>query len=600
MGLEVSRLWTTRGVHRSVQYLAARRRLLRYLALAPMLAQPDLDEPCCHANLLTEDRGSIVCTSCGLEICASAVEKGLNGEARSFAEDEGGLADSRVGGTLDPLLPPEQQMGTYIKGAPGSSYSAMARLCHSQNRPSHTQLGLQAVEARCRELRLSADATVLAREILHAVLEPPASPCIVCAAKPHQSKSSLQVALCGHAICAGCEKTGKWFAERKCCTVCSQTMTQRPKRMNVKSTHAAVIYLAAKATPGSSRIVTEITSGLNLTNRQFSDGLRRVKVAACSNSWLQQVLRPPNTELPQLTELLSRRLARLQVEWGARCAAIAALERMGGFVPGHKGSTVVTAVVMLTLQQLGDDEETSLQRTLQVSAGTRQTIREVVQKLRRDERFRFELPTKSPPLSGSSLADELSLGQWLSGSIATVKSEEVAMALPLPSASTSCALPLPQATTTCQTGSDRHQKRKRDDSALRCETMDTTAPLASLVAKSEKKTEDALPEGWESFFDEDSQQYYYHHSKSGISQWSRPAAASPTQPRSAKRVRRTRAPIGEVTDQLIRLFEGGRSYTLSDLVCKLDQPKSYLQQILKGGLGEYNHKNHTWGISATY
>ena len=36
-----------------------------------------------RATLRTiEDHGSIVCTSCGLEICASTIDRGLNGEAR--------------------------------------------------------------------------------------------------------------------------------------------------------------------------------------------------------------------------------------------------------------------------------------------------------------------------------------------------------------------------------------------------------------------------------------------------------------------------------------------------------------------------------------
>ena len=145
--------------------------------------------------------------------------------------------------------------------------------------------------------------------------------------------------------------------------------------MLYNSTHAAVIYLAAKATPGSTRTVAEVTAGLNLTDRQFSDGLRRVKVAARSNRWLAEVIRPPATELPQLKELLSRRLASLQVNWGMQCAALAALERMGGFVAGHKGVTVVSAVVMLTLEHLGDDAETAVQRTLQVSQAPRRPSR---------------------------------------------------------------------------------------------------------------------------------------------------------------------------------------------------------------------------------
>lgn len=55
MGLEVSRLWTTRGVHRSVKYLAVRSRLLRYLALAPVPVEAaHLDAPRCFANLLIQ------------------------------------------------------------------------------------------------------------------------------------------------------------------------------------------------------------------------------------------------------------------------------------------------------------------------------------------------------------------------------------------------------------------------------------------------------------------------------------------------------------------------------------------------------------------
>jgi len=487
-------------------------------------------------------------------------------------------------------------MGTFIRGLAGSQSSAIALLCRSQNRPSHTQLGLQAVEQRCHELQLSADATTLARKILHAVLEPPASPCIVCAAKPHQAR--LQMALCGHAICAGCEETGNWFGEKKCCTVCLQTMFQRPKRMNVHSTHAAVIYLAAKATPGSSRIVAEITSGLNLTNRQFSDGLKRVKVAASSSRWLQEVLRPPSSELPQLTELLSRRLASLQVEWSTRRMAIAALERMGGFVAGHKGSTVVTAVVMLTLQHLGNDEETALQRTLQVSAGSRKTIQEVAQKLQCDKRFRLGPSNESSPARRSSSpprtspADEVSIGNWLTDNIAAAKPDAAAM-----------ALPLPQISTSCQAESGENQKRKHDDGALGCDMLGTHPVSLTPFPQPKKKEQDldALPEGWQSFVDEDSQQNYYHHSQSGITQWLRPTTSPQAQkPRSAKRARRTRAPVAEVTDRLIRLLEDGGSYTLSDLVRKLDQPKAYLQAILKDGLGVYNQKDHTWRLSASY
>ena len=438
------------------------------------------------------------------------MDNGLNGEARSFKEDDDEFADSRVGGTFDPLLPVEQQMGTFIQGVPGSRSSVIARMCLSANRPSHTQLGLRAIEAHCRgSLRLSADATELARKILHAVLEPPASACTICGAEPRQSP--VQVALCGHGVCAQCEGSGKWIAEKKCCQVCSQPMMRRPDRLNVNSTHAAVIYLAAKATPGSTRTVAEVTAGLNLTDRQFLDGLRRVKVATRSTRWLAEVLRPPATELPQLTELLSRRLASLQVDWGTRCAALAALERMGGFVAGHKGVTVVSAVVMLTLQHLGNDEETAVQRTLQVSPGTKATILAVAKKLQRDKRFELGLFADSTPPRARgpgtpTVSDQLSLSSWLSGGTGGVASTAVEKALPL-------------------RGPANSQPTRKRDSPLSCDIggEDLLLPLAPLCATDNDEAENLLPIGWERFFDDASQQYYYHHATSGTTQWSHPA-----------------------------------------------------------------------------
>ena len=448
------------------------------------------------------------------------MDNGLDGEARSFKEDDDEFADSRVGGTFDPLLPVEQQMGTFMQGVQGSRSSAIARMCLSANRQSHTQLGLRAVEARCRDsLRLSADATELARKILHAVLEPPASACMVCAVEPRQSP--IQVARCGHGVCAQCEDSGKWIAQKKCCQVCSQPMVSRPDRLNVNSTHAAVIYLAAKATPGSTRTVAEVTAGLNLTDRQFSDGLRRVKVAARSNRWLAEVIRPPATELPQLKELLSRRLASLQVNWGMQCAALAALERMGGFVAGHKGVTVVSAVVMLTLEHLCDDAETAVQRTLQVSPGTKATIQAVAKKLRSDKRFELGLFADcTPPRAGArstpTVSEQLSLSSWLTGGTGgtdAVASKAVDKALPLPGlASSVCP------------GANSKPKRKRD-SPLSCDIggEDLSLPLAPLSVTDNEAAENLLPVGWERFLDAASQQYYYHHAVSGTTQWSRPA-----------------------------------------------------------------------------
>lgn len=532
----------------------------------------------------------------------------MNGEARSFKEDEDEFADSRVGGTFDPLLPVEQQMGTFVQGAPGSQSSAIARICRSMNRPSHTQVGLRAVEARCSMLRLSADAIQLARKMLHAVLEPPTPTCVLCAAEPQ--KSSIQVALCGHGVCASCEESGKWLAQKKSCKVCSQPMRLRPHRLNVTSTHAAVIYLAAKATPGSTRTVLEVTTGLNLTDRQFSEGLRRVKAAAGSNSWLEQVMRrlARCTELPQLCELLSRRLASLKVDWSTRCAAVAALEHMGGFVAGHKGVTVVTAIIMLTLQHLGDNEETALQQAYSVGPEAKNTIRTIAKKLRSDKRFDLGLSTDSTPprlacAAGTiTMTEQVPVNTWLTSGTAAVTSQAVAKALPLPQAqAVAKALPLPQL---CS-----QQKRKRENPGsdellqslpvmtVRTETA-VLAPARISAAAADGGVgldEDALPEGWERFFDEDSRQWYYHHATSGATQWSLPTERSlPTAPR-AKRPRRTRAPREQVIAHMVRLFHSGGTYTLPELVRALDQPRAYVKEILMdGNLGEYNHKDSTW------
>ncbi len=481
---------------------------------------------------LTEDHGSIVCTSCGLEICASTVDTGLNGEARSFKEDEDEFADSRVGGTFDPLLPVELQMGTFMQGAPGSQTSAIGRLCRSMNRPSQTQVGLRAVEARCNALRLSADATELARKILHAVLEPPAPVCVLCGADPQ--KETIQVALCGHGVCASCEEVGEWLAQHKGCTACSEPMWRRPHRLNVDSTHAAAIYLAAKATLGSTRTVAEVTAGLHLTTRQFRDGLRRVQAAAGSNSELKQLMSrlARCTELPQLSELLSRRLAYLKVDWSARCAAVAALERMGGFVAGHKGVTVVTAVIMLTLQHLGNSEETALQQAYSVGLETKNTIRKVAEKLRSDKRFELALPGVSTPprvahtvtTVTTTMLEQVPVNMWLSSGTAAVTSQPVVEALPLPQVSS--------------------QQKRKSDSPLACDLGSENSSLPVAV-DDETESRHALPEGWERFFDDDSRQWYYHHATSGTTQWSLPTAPS------TKRARRTRAPREQVTAQIV-------------------------------------------------
>merc|ERR1719409_316278 len=49
----------------------------------------------------------------------------------------------------------------------------LQRLAREGNKLSHLARGLRQIEARARELYLSADATELARKILHAVLTPP-------------------------------------------------------------------------------------------------------------------------------------------------------------------------------------------------------------------------------------------------------------------------------------------------------------------------------------------------------------------------------------------------------------------------------------------
>lgn len=513
-----------------------------------------------RATLRTiEDHGSIVCTSCGLEICASTIDRGLNGEARSFAEDDGAeFADSRVGGTFDPLLPVEQQMATYIKAAPGSQSSSIARLCHAGNRQTHTQAGLQAVEVRCRELRLSADATGLARKILHAVLEPLSSACVICSSangagdivtqrrpsapgsQPPRRAVALHVSLCGHGVCAECEESGKWFVEEKSCKLCSLPMKRRPERLNVPSTHAAVIYLAAKHTPGSGRMVEEVIAGLHppLKDRQFNEGLKRVKAAAAGNRWLEEALRPALSDLPQLTQLLERRLASLQVGWSTRRAAVAALERHGGCVARHKSIMVVTAAIVLTLQQLcGFDEATALRTTLQVCSGAESTIRTVADKLRTDERFRLGTGTGTVPVPVLSV------------------------------------------------GSGKGNKRKQAAAA---------AAAADI----------ALPLGWQVYRDETSCKDYYHHAESGVTQWTRPQQQQLQQP-GAKRSRRARAPEVVVIDKLLRLFgehgTGTARYTLTELVGLTDQPRAYLQKILKAdGLGEYNKADHTWTLRESY
>lgn len=518
-----------------------------------------------------EDHGSIVCTSCGLVICDSTVETGLNGEARSFKEDGGEFADSRTGGTFDPLVPVEDQMGTFIAGT-GSGRSAIADRLDKTNRQTHTQRGLRAVEARCLALHLSVDATDMARRILLAVLQPPKPQCVFCATNSREA--TIHVALCGHGVCAKCEESGEFLKQKKACKVCSEPMSQRPHRLNVDSTHAAVIYWAAKVTPGSTRTAAEVAAGLDLTKSQFSRALQRVKVAAGSNSWLEQVMRQAaqRSELPQLEELLSRRLACLQVNWTTRCAALAALKSIRGSVRGHKGVTVVTAVVMLTLQHLGCDEQTALQQVLQVCPGTKKTIQMVANKIRADKRFDLGLPANSTSVAMTTAAEfvpTLPLSQTTSSDRCTGNDQ--------------AASPLPQPTDSGGSGGNRHLKRKRDGQ-LYCD-VDSSEPVLPSY--------DTLPEGWERFFDETSNQWYYHHAKSGTTQWSLPSA------QCTKRSRRVRAPREEVTAEMIRLFDAGDSYTVSALVNKLDQPKAYVKDILTEIFkdcmsGEYNRKDGTW------
>jgi len=379
-------------------------------------------------------------------------------------------------------------------------------------------------------------------------------------------------------------------------------MKHRPHRLNVNSTHAAVIYLAAKATLGSTRTVAEVTAGLHLTDRQFSDGLRRVKAAAGSNGWLKQLLRRSArcTELPQLSELLSRRLAYLKVDWSTRCAAVAALERMGGFVAGHKGVTVVTAIIMLTLQRLGNSEQTALQQAYSVGLEAKDTIRKVAKKLRGDKRFELALPGVSTPprvaptaATTTTVPERFPINMWLSSGTAAVTSQAISEAPPLPQPAVAKALPLPQVSWDGrQEGDLSQQKRKRDSPLARDLGEEPSLPVVTVDNEAESRH--ALPEGWDRFFDDDSRQWYYHHASSGRTQWSLPTAPLPTAP-CTKRSRRTRAPREQVATQIIELLNSGSSYTLSDLVRELDQPKAYVREILKGGnVGVYNHKDHTW------
>lgn len=299
-------------------------------------------------------------------------------------------------------------------------------------------------------------------------------------------------------------------------------------------------------------------------------------------------LSSPQSELPQLKELLSRRLACLQVDWATRCVALAALERTEHYIARHKGTTVVTAVVMLTLQYLGCDEEIALQKSLQMSSSTRDTIRKVVKKLQHDRLFELahstppnvptaalaeNIPGSNSPAGLTSVAEDFPISKWLHGTEAMASK-----------GAASSTRPLPQPTSANVRG-DGQQKRKRD-STLNCNMNNNKTDQV--------ETRDTLPEGWERFLDETSQQYYYHHAKSGTTQWSCPNRQSS---QCAKRSKRSRAPRVEVTDRLIRLFEGGRRYTLSALVRILDQPKAYLQEILRhDGVGEYRCKDHTWGL----
>lgn len=370
-------------------------------------------------------------------------------------------------------------MGTYIKaaGREGEN-SSLVLLCRGGNRQNHTMTGLNAVEARCRELNIGADATLLARKILHAVLEPVSAACVLCTASakvakkpppraPHDA-DSLKVSLCGHGICADCESSGSWFAEKKPCQLCSEPMKLRPARLNVHSTHAAVIYLAAKHTPGSGRMIEEVTVALPVTQREFSEGLRRVKYAAAGNPWLQEVLTPATSELPQLLLCLERRLAALQVEWRIRKTAVAALEKHGEFVRGHKPLMTVTAIVVLTLQQFcGADEPTAIASAARVCSGKPTTVKAVVDKLKLDKRF--------------VLGEQPAVGQT---------APKRAAAAPLPVAA-------------------------------------AAAPL---------------PSGWESYFDERRCTEYYHHQASDTTTWEHPTtqgkvqtAVAPLQPPAKKR-----------------------------------------------------------------
>ena len=215
----------------------------------------------------------------------------------------------------------------------------LQRLAREGNKLSHLARGLRQIEARARELYLSADATELARKILHAVLTPP---------------------------------------------------KERPERLNVASLHHAVLYTAAKNTPGSGRTIAEICVGIeSMSNRAFNDGLKRIKAASQTHAWLVDVLTPPKEELEALLAAFERWAKGLCVPRPLLKAAQDALRAQGAKMTSHRGTTVVGAALALTLQICQPQALQTAAKVAGASCGSAaSTVERVAKKLAQTDHFR--------------------------------------------------------------------------------------------------------------------------------------------------------------------------------------------------------------------